>query len=242
MAALERSRANLKRYRAAVLKAACEGGIVPTEAEFARVEGRTFETASELSERVAKERYAELIDFQKDQCADGGMMPIEGGWKSKYELPNTPAPIGVVVPNGWCVTSLEALTSAVRTIRYGILMPKEHVPDGVLYVKVKDMKGDRIGIDGLQRTKPEIAAQYAKASLRPGDLLLAIRGTYGRVAEVPPVLDGGNITQDTARLAVSNLVDRRYIAIYLRSDLSQGYFNRVARGWRSKVSISRMSG
>jgi len=40
VAALKRSRANLKRYRAAVLKAACEGRLVPTEAELAREEGR----------------------------------------------------------------------------------------------------------------------------------------------------------------------------------------------------------
>ena len=36
VAALERVRANLKRYRAAVLKAAVEGRLVPTEAELAR--------------------------------------------------------------------------------------------------------------------------------------------------------------------------------------------------------------
>jgi len=38
-AALRRAQANLKRYRAAVLKAACEGRLVPTEAELARAEG-----------------------------------------------------------------------------------------------------------------------------------------------------------------------------------------------------------
>jgi restriction endonuclease S subunit len=36
VAALRRVQANLKRYRAAVLKAACEGRLVPTEAELAR--------------------------------------------------------------------------------------------------------------------------------------------------------------------------------------------------------------
>ncbi len=36
VAALKRTQANLKRYRAAVLKAACEGRLVPTEAELAR--------------------------------------------------------------------------------------------------------------------------------------------------------------------------------------------------------------
>ena len=36
VAALRRVQANLKRYRAAVLKAACEGRLVPTEAELSR--------------------------------------------------------------------------------------------------------------------------------------------------------------------------------------------------------------
>ena len=43
VAALRRVQANLKRYRAAVLKAACEGKLVPTEAELAEKEHRTNE-------------------------------------------------------------------------------------------------------------------------------------------------------------------------------------------------------
>jgi type I restriction enzyme S subunit len=41
-AALKRVQANLKRYRAAVLKTACEGRLVPTEAELAREEGSEY--------------------------------------------------------------------------------------------------------------------------------------------------------------------------------------------------------
>ena len=48
VAALKRAQANLRRYRASVLKAACEGRLVPTEAELARAEGRDHEPASEL--------------------------------------------------------------------------------------------------------------------------------------------------------------------------------------------------
>lgn len=76
-------------------------------------------------------------------------------------------------------------------------MPKENVSDGVPYVRVKDMKGWTIDVPGLRRTSPDIAARYARASLVPGDLLLAIRGSYGRVAIVPRELDGANITQDS---------------------------------------------
>src|SRR5690606_20296174 len=52
VAALKRVRANLKRYRASVLKAACEGRLVPTEAELARREGRNYEPADVLLDRI----------------------------------------------------------------------------------------------------------------------------------------------------------------------------------------------
>jgi type I restriction enzyme S subunit len=56
VAGLRRVQANLKRYRAAVLKAACEGKLVPTEAELARQEGRTYETGAQLLDRILTER------------------------------------------------------------------------------------------------------------------------------------------------------------------------------------------
>jgi type I restriction enzyme S subunit len=61
-------------------------------------------------------------------------------------------------------------------------------------------------------------------------LLLAIRGTFGRVASVPPELDGGNITQDTARLAIIKEMKSEFVATALRSFDCQRYFKRVARG------------
>jgi type I restriction enzyme S subunit len=56
VATLERVQRNLKRYRASVLKAAVEGRLVPTEAELARAEGRDYEPASVLLERILAER------------------------------------------------------------------------------------------------------------------------------------------------------------------------------------------
>lgn len=54
--ALRRVEANLKRYRASVLKAACEGRLGPTEAELAEAEGRDYEHAKQLLERILAER------------------------------------------------------------------------------------------------------------------------------------------------------------------------------------------
>jgi type I restriction enzyme, S subunit len=56
VAALRRVQANLKRYRAAVLKAACEGRLVPTEAELSKKRKSKFETGEELLARILTER------------------------------------------------------------------------------------------------------------------------------------------------------------------------------------------
>jgi type I restriction enzyme S subunit len=58
VAALERAQANLARYRASVLQAAVEGRLVPTEADLAREEGRDYEPADALLERILEKRRA----------------------------------------------------------------------------------------------------------------------------------------------------------------------------------------
>ena len=56
VAELERVRANLRRYRASVLKAACEGRLVETEADLAKAEDRQYEHAEELLVHILTER------------------------------------------------------------------------------------------------------------------------------------------------------------------------------------------
>jgi type I restriction enzyme S subunit len=109
-------------------------------------------------------------------------------------------------------------------------MPKENVPNGVPYVRVKDMTADGINVAGLRRTSTVIAEAYRRSMLRSGDVLVSIRGTYGRVAIVPAQLDGANVTQDTARVAPSAAVLAAYLAGVLRAPEAQAYMRRVARG------------
>ena len=87
-AALKRVQANLKRYRASVLKAACEGKLVPTEAELARAEGRDYEPADRLLERLLSERRARW-DAQEKR-------------RGKYVEPSPPDPSDLPeLPEGW---------------------------------------------------------------------------------------------------------------------------------------------
>ena len=97
VAALRRARANLKRYRASVLKAACEGRLVPTEAELARSEGRGYEPAGVLLERILAERRARWESQEKP--------------RGKYKEPSAPDASDLPeLPDGWVWASLESLT------------------------------------------------------------------------------------------------------------------------------------
>ncbi|MGH8750467.1 MAG: restriction endonuclease subunit S [Burkholderiales bacterium] len=81
--ALKRVQANLKRYRASVLKAACEGRLVPTEAELARRDGRAFESGNDLLIRL--ERQSPGIQSTKrkpPKTVDESVLPgLPAGWR-----------------------------------------------------------------------------------------------------------------------------------------------------------------
>jgi len=135
-----------------------------------------------------------------------------------------------VLPESWAITTLEEVTSPKRIIQYGILKPGPHIEGGVPYVKVMNIKGGRILLDRIRCTTPEIAHQYRRASIVAGDILLTIRGTVGRLAIVPEQLNGGNITQDTVRIAVLDCVERDYVFWFLHSPLVQEYFSVNQKG------------
>jgi type I restriction enzyme S subunit len=103
-------------------------------------------------------------------------------------------------PSGAPVRALREWIDPARPITYGILKPGPDIEGGVSYVRVADMQDRGIRAAGVRRTTATIANEYRRSSLRPGDLLMSIRGHVGRFAFVPDWLEGANITQDSARL------------------------------------------
>jgi type I restriction enzyme S subunit len=120
------------------------------------------------------------------------------------------------VPNEWEVRLLSEVVDQKRPIVYGILMPGTGVIEGVPVIKVRDIKGGVVIEDGLLITSHKIDQQYRRSKVKQGDLLYTIRGTVGRLAKVTETLDGANITQDTARVAIAKGDEDFYMA-YLDS-------------------------
>ena len=148
MAALQRAQAKLQRYRTAALKAACEGRLVPTEADMAAQEGRTYESASKLLERILAERrakweaeeWAQLVKRAKQhaknetheepltQEAYRPFLPKDDKWKAKYQEPVAPETVGLPdLPEGWCWATVDAIADTVSGVTKGRVLQDDRL-------------------------------------------------------------------------------------------------------------------
>lgn len=98
VASLRQAKARLVTARASVLQAAVTGRLVPTEAEIARKEGREYEAAGVLLERVLTGRRRRWK---------------ESGSKGKYVGPEPPE-ISAAPPQGWAVTNVDSCLLEIK--------------------------------------------------------------------------------------------------------------------------------
>jgi type I restriction enzyme S subunit len=132
------------------------------------------------------------------------------------------------IPREWEARSLD---SCVGTrITYGIVQAGPHIRDGVPYIRTGDITDGQLTLEGLLRTSEEIAASYKRSEVHTGEIVCAIRATVGEVVQVPPELDGANLTQGTARIAPIPAINNRFLLWALRSDVSQRQFDMAVKG------------
>jgi len=175
VAALRRVQANLKRYRAAVLKAACEGKLVSTEAELHRqrkTKSAPLETGAELLTRILAER-------RKNWTGRG-----------QYKEPAAPdTAILPPLPEGWTWASLEQLSVSSS---YGTSAKCSYENSGPPVLRIPNISSGRIDLADLKFAgSSETIAKGEE--LRPGDLIIirtnGSRSLIGRSAVVREKLD-----------------------------------------------------
>ena len=165
VAALRRTQANLKRYRAAVLKAACEGRLVLTEAELARKERRDSENGNDALVRVLKKRRA--------------LWTARGTYK---EPPTAETTELEEIPVGWTWSSLAQLATHITD---GTHKTPTYIESGVPFLSAKDITGFKITFDECRYIPRSEHEELSKrCATRSGNVLITKSGTIGRVAVV----------------------------------------------------------
>ena len=186
MAALKAALAQLKRYRASVLKAAVEGRLVPTEADLARAEGRDYEPADRLLARILQERRAQAGAKYKEPAApDTANLPeLPEGW-----VWATVAQLAANVPNS--ITD-GPFGSNLKTAHY-----TEHGPRVIRLQNI----GDGIFIDEQAHISEAHFSRLQKHKIEFGDIVIAAFGERPPRACIIPMSVGPAIVKaDCIRL------------------------------------------
>jgi type I restriction enzyme S subunit len=131
---------------------------------------------------------------------------------------------------GWKKMPLKNVVHPDRIITYGIVQAGEHVKDGIPYIRTGDIKNGQILVDQLQRTSNKIAHAYKRSQLFSDDIIMSIRATVGTLALLPDSLIGANLTQGTARISPSDMVEKMYLYYYLKNDFAQNWLNSNSKG------------
>jgi len=124
------------------------------------------------------------------------------------------------LPKGWSYSPLENCARQ-NSISYGVVQPGTHVDGGIPLIRVNNFHDIRIDLTEMMRISPEIETKYGRTRLAGGEVLLTLVGSVGQVAVVPKELAGFNVARAVAVIHPLPNISPEWIAICLRSSLSQ---------------------
>ncbi len=136
------------------------------------------------------------------------------------------------IPKHWKTSHLDQIVETFRKITYGIVQPGENDPNGSFMVRGQDYSRGWAHADSIFKVSPSIEKPYKRSRLKSGDIIMTIVGAgVGNIAIVPDWLNGANITQTTARIAVSKKYGiNRYFAYLLSSKIGKVNIDLTMKG------------
>ena len=229
VAALRRVQANLKRYRAAVLKAACEGRLVPAETELVgrlpsagvgRVPSRGDRAKAKGNAGSGDPAYNDAPFETGEALLARILTERRQNWQGRgqYKEPAAPDTTSLQkLPEGWTWATAEQLTDENRSITYGVIKLGAPVADGVHVLRSSDVRHLRLDLEDVKRVSPDIAGEYRRTFLKGGEVLITVRGTLGGVVVAPAECAGFNISREVAMLAMVEPAVAKIAAIFIGS-------------------------
>lgn len=215
---LNRVKANLKRYKASVLKAAVEGKLT----EEWRKADPDVEPADKLLERILAERRKKWEEAELAKMKAKGKEPKDDKWKKKYKEPAKPNFDDLPpLPDGWLWVSLEAASEALGGYAF---KSNKYSESGYQIVKMANIKMNTLDLSQRPSFITDISDHiFDKYSLIDGDILITLTGTrkkrdYGYIVEIKKHKETLLLNQRIARLRPYIQDISSYVAIAIQSE------------------------
>jgi type I restriction enzyme S subunit len=171
VSAFKNFEAKMAEQRIEILKAACAGRLVATEAAVARHAGRSYQSAQELLSKLKAK----------------APKPARRCRERVFEKEIKPAfvePKKTALPEGWAWAKLRDLShTSEEVIQSGPpLRGQDFEKNGVPVLSVGSVMWGEVDETNLQRLPEQKARQFTRYRIEPGDLLFTRSGSVGRCA------------------------------------------------------------
>lgn len=245
VASLRRARANLKRYRAAVLKSAVEGRLT---ADW-RAQHPPSETGAALLARLLHERRLRWEEAQLAKFEASGKTPSQG-WRSRYVEPAPPDTSQLpLLPADWCWASLEQIAAdepySLAIGPFGSnLKVSDYSDEGVPLVFVRNIRSRSYGDRRSHFVSHAKAGELNAHSIQAGDVLITKMGEPPGDADVyPQDQPRAIITADCIKVRCwPSAMDPFLLCASINSHVGKAQIRPITKGVaQKKVSLGRFS-
>ena len=145
----------LKRFRQAVLAAACSGRLT-----------------ADWRDRHARDDSADKL-LQSILLKRRNLTGNSGGGRYRKPLEFNASPFSEA-PEGWVLASMDQLTSVITSGSRG--WAKYYAESGAIFIRAKDINTDQLNLDDIAHVNPPSTAEGRRTRVRFDDLLITITG------------------------------------------------------------------
>jgi len=242
---LKRVKANLKRYKAAVLKAAVEGKLT----EEWRAENPDVEPASQILERILTERRKKWEEAELTKMKAKGKKPRDDKWKKKYKKPASPSVAELnSLPDDWVWVTVEQIASpepnAITDGPFGSnLKTKHYTHKGPRVIRLQNI-GNAEFIDEKSHISEKHYESLIKHSVVFGDVIIAALGRPApRACLIPSWIGKAIVKADCIRWRASPYIDSGYVMYALNSEPVQKKTEGIVHGvGRPRLNLGEIKG
>jgi type I restriction enzyme S subunit len=235
VASLQRAKANLKRYRASVLKSAVEGRLT----EEWRKDHPQTEDGQVLLDRILRERREKWEKDQLSKFREKGKEPSKN-WESKYEEPSAPDTSELPeLPEGWVWGTMSLLAErtphAIGAGPFGtIFKARDFRPTGIPIIFLRHVKAGEYSTrkPGFMATDVWHRLFKEEYSVFGGELLVTKLGEPpGTACIYPSAIGPAMVTPDVIQMRVrADVADTRFLMHYMNSQIGQAFTSGKAFG------------
>jgi len=196
----------------------------------------TVQKAIEI-EKALIERTKELKKSMMHKLFTEGI-----GWLSGVETSQKQTEIGPI-PENWEVGTI----GKNAQIKGGKRIPKGHKlvdePTGYPYIRVSDFKNYSIDCSNLKFLLPETQKLIQRYTISDSDVFISIAGTIGICGMIPSNLSGANLTENAAKLTITNKnIKPRFLMYFLSTDNAQKEIHlQTVKNAQPKLALARIA-